>query len=43
MLLQDDVMRGCLMNFAARAGRTELGEQLFAQGLPGEAQANSTI
>jgi len=28
----DDVMRGCLMNFAARAGRTELGEQLFAQG-----------
>merc|ERR1719352_1506960 len=28
----DDVMRGCLMNFAARAGRTELGEQLFAEG-----------
>merc|ERR1719456_370496 len=28
----DAVMHGCLMNFAARAGRTELGEQLFAQG-----------
>lgn len=30
----DDVMLGCLMNFAARAGRTDFAEQLFAQGGP---------
>jgi len=31
-IVPDEVMKGCLMNFAARAGRTELGEQLFAEG-----------
>lgn len=30
----DDVMLGCLMNFAARAGRTAFAEELFAQGGP---------